>query len=75
MPRPRIYNRGRRGNFLNAAAQNVKTASEMLGDQTPQLRGQVDDFLGKIRAAQRAPAHSTKPAGCSGSGAGKAMIA
>ena len=34
-----------------AAAQNVKTASEMLGDQTQQLRGQVDDFLGKIRAA------------------------
>jgi hypothetical protein len=34
-----------------AAAQNVKTASEMLGGQTQQLRGQVDDFLGKIRAA------------------------
>ena len=34
-----------------AAAQNVKTASEMPGDQTQQLRGQVDDFLGKIRAA------------------------
>jgi len=34
-----------------AAAQNVKTASEMLGVQTQQLRGQVDDFLGKIRAA------------------------
>ena len=34
-----------------AAAKNVKTASEMLGDQTQQLRGQVDDFLGKIRAA------------------------
>jgi hypothetical protein len=25
--------------------------SEMLGDPTQQLRGQVDDFLGKIRAA------------------------
>jgi len=34
-----------------AAAQNVKTASEMLGAQTQQLRGRVDDFLGKIRAA------------------------
>jgi methyl-accepting chemotaxis protein len=34
-----------------AAAQNVKTASEMLAVQTRQLRGQVDDFLGKIRAA------------------------
>jgi methyl-accepting chemotaxis protein len=34
-----------------AAAQNVKTASEMLGVQTQQLRGQVDAFLGKIRAA------------------------
>jgi methyl-accepting chemotaxis protein len=34
-----------------AAAQNVKTASETLGAQTQQLRGQVDDFLGKIRAA------------------------
>ena len=34
-----------------AAAQNVKTAAEMLGAQTQQLRGQVDDFLGKIRAA------------------------
>src|SRR6202047_540693 len=34
-----------------AAAQNVKTASELLGDQTQQLRGQVDAFLGKIRAA------------------------
>jgi methyl-accepting chemotaxis protein len=34
-----------------AAAQNVKTASEMLGAQTEQLRGQVDAFLGKIRAA------------------------
>ena len=32
-----------------AAAQNVKTASELLGVQTQQLRGQVDDFLGKIR--------------------------
>jgi methyl-accepting chemotaxis protein len=34
-----------------AAAQNVKTASETLAAQTRQLRGQVDDFLGKIRAA------------------------
>jgi hypothetical protein len=34
-----------------AAAQNVKTASEMLGVQTQQLRGQVDAFVGKIRAA------------------------
>ena len=34
-----------------AAAQNVKAASETLGTQTQQLRGQVDDFLGKIRAA------------------------
>jgi methyl-accepting chemotaxis protein len=34
-----------------AAAQNVKSASETLGAQTQQLRGQVDDFLGKIRAA------------------------
>jgi methyl-accepting chemotaxis protein len=34
-----------------AAAQNVKMASETLGTQTQQLRGQVDDFLGKIRAA------------------------
>jgi methyl-accepting chemotaxis protein len=34
-----------------AAAQNVKTASEMLAVQTQQLRGQVDAFLGKIRAA------------------------
>jgi methyl-accepting chemotaxis protein len=34
-----------------AAAQNVKVASETLGAQTRQLRGQVDDFLGKIRAA------------------------
>jgi methyl-accepting chemotaxis protein len=34
-----------------AAAQNVKTASETLAVQTQQLRGQVDGFLGKIRAA------------------------
>jgi methyl-accepting chemotaxis protein len=34
-----------------AAAQNVKSASETLGAQTQQLRGQVDEFLGKIRAA------------------------
>ena len=34
-----------------AAAQNVKTASETLGAQTQHLRGQVDDFLGKIRVA------------------------
>jgi len=34
-----------------AAAQNVKSASESLDAQTRQLRGQVDEFLGKIRAA------------------------
>jgi methyl-accepting chemotaxis protein len=34
-----------------AAAQDVKTASETLDAQTQQLRGQVDAFLGKIRAA------------------------
>jgi methyl-accepting chemotaxis protein len=34
-----------------AAAQNVKAASELLGAQTQHLRGQVDTFLGKIRAA------------------------
>jgi len=34
-----------------AAAQNVRTASEMLGAQAGQLRDQVDHFLGKIRAA------------------------
>jgi methyl-accepting chemotaxis protein len=34
-----------------AAAQNVKSASETLDAQTRKLRGQVDDFLGKIRAA------------------------
>jgi methyl-accepting chemotaxis protein len=33
------------------AAQEVKTASETLGAQTQQLRCQVDDFLGRIRAA------------------------
>jgi hypothetical protein len=38
-----------------AAAQNVKTASETLGVQARQLRGQVDDFLGKIRAARAGP--------------------
>ena len=34
-----------------AAAQNVKTASEMVARQSEQLRGQVDAFLGRIRAA------------------------
>jgi methyl-accepting chemotaxis protein len=34
-----------------AAAQNVKTASEMVALQAQQLRGQVDAFLGHIRAA------------------------
>ena len=34
-----------------AAAQNVRTASDMLGAQAEQLRDQVDNFLGKIRAA------------------------
>jgi len=34
-----------------AAAQNVRTASEMLGAQAGQLRDQVGNFLGKIRAA------------------------
>jgi methyl-accepting chemotaxis protein len=33
------------------AAQNVKSAAEVLGIQAQQLRGQVDEFLGKIRAA------------------------
>jgi methyl-accepting chemotaxis protein len=34
-----------------AAAQNVRTASEMLGVQAGQLRDQVDGFLAKIRVA------------------------
>ena len=34
-----------------AAAQSVKSASEALTHQTNQLRGQIDGFLGKIRAA------------------------
>jgi methyl-accepting chemotaxis protein len=34
-----------------AAAQNVKTASELVARQSQQLRGQVDAFLGRIRAA------------------------
>jgi methyl-accepting chemotaxis protein len=34
-----------------AAAHNVKTASETLATQTQQLRGQVDGFLNRIRAA------------------------
>jgi methyl-accepting chemotaxis protein len=34
-----------------AAAHNVKSAAEALGVRTEQLRGQVDDFLAKIRAA------------------------
>ncbi len=38
-------------NATGAAAQNVKSAAEALGVRTEQLRRQVDDFLGKIRAA------------------------
>jgi methyl-accepting chemotaxis protein len=38
-------------NASGAAAQNVKSAAEALGVRTEQLRRQVDDFLGKIRAA------------------------
>ena len=34
-----------------ASAQNVKSAAETLTVRTEQLRGQVDDFLAKIRAA------------------------
>jgi methyl-accepting chemotaxis protein len=34
-----------------AAAQSVKSAAEALTNQTNQLRGQIDGFLGKIRAA------------------------
>lgn len=34
-----------------ASAENVKLAAEELGVQAQQLRGQVNDFLGKIRAA------------------------
>ncbi len=34
-----------------AAAQGVKSAAEALGTQTERLRAQVNDFLGKIRAA------------------------
>ena len=34
-----------------AAAQSVKSASEALTSQTNQLRGQIDGFLDKIRAA------------------------
>jgi len=34
-----------------AAAQGVKSAAEALGTQTDRLRGQVNDFLSKIRAA------------------------
>jgi methyl-accepting chemotaxis protein len=34
-----------------AAAQSVKSASEALTNQTNQLRGQIDGFLDKIRAA------------------------
>jgi methyl-accepting chemotaxis protein len=34
-----------------AAAQNVRSAAEALGVRTEQLRGQVHDFLAKIRAA------------------------
>ncbi len=38
-------------NATGAAARNVKSAAEALGVRTEQLRGQVDDFLAKIRAA------------------------
>jgi methyl-accepting chemotaxis protein len=38
-------------NETGAAAHNVKSAAEALGMRTEQLRGQVDDFLAKIRAA------------------------
>jgi methyl-accepting chemotaxis protein len=34
-----------------AAAQSVKSAAEALTQQTNQLRGQIDGFLGQIRAA------------------------
>jgi methyl-accepting chemotaxis protein len=34
-----------------SAAHNVKSSAETLGVRTEQLRGQVDDFLAKIRAA------------------------
>jgi hypothetical protein len=34
-----------------SAAQGVKSAAEALGGQTDRLRHQVNDFLGKIRAA------------------------
>jgi methyl-accepting chemotaxis protein len=34
-----------------AAAQGVKSAAETLGQRADQLRGQVNDFLAKIRAA------------------------
>jgi methyl-accepting chemotaxis protein len=34
-----------------ASAQNVRLAADALGVQAQQLRGQVNDFLGKIRAA------------------------
>jgi hypothetical protein len=33
------------------AAHGVKSAAEALNQQTERLRGQVDDFLAKIRAA------------------------
>ena len=35
----------------SAAARNVKSAADALAVRTEQLRGQVDDFLAKIRAA------------------------
>jgi len=38
-------------NATGAAAHNVNAAAEALGVRTEQLRGQVDDFLAKIRAA------------------------
>ena len=38
-------------NATGAAAHNVNAAAEALGVRTEQLRGQVDHFLAKIRAA------------------------
>jgi methyl-accepting chemotaxis protein len=38
-------------NATGKAAEGVKTAAEALGRQGEQLRGQVDEFLAKIRAA------------------------
>jgi hypothetical protein len=40
-------------NATGEAARSVKSAAEALGKQSERLRGQVDDFLAKIRSAQR----------------------